>query len=90
MPGVIPFSLDDIAVSIPYHVGPSIVGPTEVPGALIANLVAARVIPGTQQRVGGGFHLFMGGDADRAIGIEIVVGTAVCPAGRQVRTHIRQ
>src|SRR5947209_75053 len=73
--GVVPFLLHNVRVAIPGNIGTVGASGTEVPDTLIADFLAARVIPGIDERVCCCLHLLVGGNIDCAIGIMIAIRT---------------
>jgi hypothetical protein len=72
---VAPLLLDKVVVAVPLNIGFATIqrNTTEVPGALVANLVLISVIPGIDQWVCNGLHLLMAGDVDGAISIVVII-----------------
>src|SRR5437763_4372128 len=82
--GVAPFLLQVVAVAVDQLVvlagtGGAQAGP-EVPGALVAVLVASVVVPGVAQRVGDRLVVLVAGHVDRVVG-GVVVGVLPRAAG---------
>src|SRR5690349_4071264 len=75
-------------MTIQFDIAAKPLGRAKVEVTLVAYFVAARVEPGIEQRIGCRLVLFVRGNVDGAIGIEIVVGTHRNTASTQVGTGI--
>jgi len=80
--GVVPFLLYEIGIAVKGD------GATEVPGALIADLVPLGVEPGCDEWISSSLHLLMRCYIDGAIGINVTVGTAGNATGGEVGSRV--
>ena|SRR5580700_548074 len=86
---VVPLFLDDVGMAVHNDVAARGKYFTEVPGALVADLLATGIEPGVQERIGCRFVLLVRGHINRAICIEITIRADRCATGGEVRAGVR-
>ncbi len=71
---VIPLFLRFVGMTAQFDIAAKPLSGTEVPGALVADFLAAGVVPGIKERIGCRLDLLVGGNVDGAVGVKVVVG----------------
>jgi|SRR5579875_1770906 hypothetical protein len=77
---------------MPDNIPPVFIKGAKLPDTFIGNLIvviSTRPVPGIEERIGCRLELLMSNQVDRAIGIDVMIGTTRNSAEAQVGTGIR-